>query len=877
MKTPKRAQFLSLAIVVAMLLVATAGLAQAQNPTPTWAPLGAGFTYQGHLKDGGAPVTGACDFQFALWDAESGGSQVGPTLTVADTAVTGGRFTTQLDFGGTAFNGDARWLAIAARCPAGSGSYTPLTPRQPLTTAPYALYTLHAPWAGITDMPAGFADNVDDDTLYQAGHGLVLDDTTFSVSEPFIQDVISNTYIDASMISGTISMTVLPDTFVTYVQQIITNTYIDGSMITGTISVTVLPGEVITQVELTEILSGYQQLVTGVCGEGYAMRIVNPDGSVVCEQDTDTTYTAGTGLQLVGTVFSADTAYLQRRVGGSCAATNAIRTISADGTVTCEAIPQGDVTGVTAGTGLSGGGTSGDVTLNVSFAGSGSANTAARSDHSHGGNSDTYWSTTGNAGTTPGTNYLGTSDNQALELRVGGWRALRLDPNGSTIPSLIGGYGGNSLAANAIGGVIGGGGNNTSPNLVTDNYGVVGGGIGNQAGDNAGTVLDAQYAFVGGGDGNRATSSRAAVCGGESNTAAGSISFIGGGSHNSTGAMAQTGTIGGGFNNQVTGGTATIGGGSGNQAAGLNATIGGGSTNAASGPSSTVGGGYGNTVSNQYGAIGGGNSNSAIGDAATIGGGWQNSTSGANATVAGGYQNQANLQYATVGGGNNNVASGDGATVPGGYQNVAAGPYSFAAGRRAKANSQGCFTWGDSTNSDVACAVQDRWMARASGGVYFYTNAGMTTGVYVAAGGGSWSSVSDRNLKRDLQPVDGEQILERLAEVPITTWSYDSQDAAIRHIGPMAQDFYAAFGVGEDDTHITTVDADGVALAAIQALHAENQALKAQIADLDARMAELEKAARQPRTTNPMGWLPLAGGLVVAGGGAVALQRRRPR
>ncbi len=122
-------------------------------------------------------------------------------------------------------------------------------------------------------------------------------------------------------------------------------------------------------------------------------------------------------------------------------------------------------------------------------------------------------------------------------------------------------------------------------------------------------------------------------------------------------------------------------------------------------------------------------------------------------------------------------------------------------------------------------------------------------------------------------------MLARLAEVPISTWNYTSQDASIRHIGPMAQDFYAAFGVGEDDTHITTVDADGVALAAIQGLYAENQALKAaneslttenaaqqaQIDGLAARLASLEQAG-QPRTTSglPLPWLLVGGAVVVA-------------
>ncbi|MGB9724664.1 MAG: hypothetical protein ACPL7G_12325, partial [Chloroflexia bacterium] len=131
--------------------------------------------------------------------------------------------------------------------------------------------------------------------------------------------------------------------------------------------------------------AAYQARVSGTCAAGNAIRVVNADGTVVCEADDDTTYSAGTGLTLVGTTFSADTTYLQRRVSGTCSTGNAIRVVNADGTVTCQAVGTGDITAVYAGTGLTGGGSSGDVTLNVNFAGSGSANTASRSDHNHWG------------------------------------------------------------------------------------------------------------------------------------------------------------------------------------------------------------------------------------------------------------------------------------------------------------------------------------------------------------------------------------------------------------------------------------------------------------------------------------------------------------
>ncbi len=108
----------------------------------TQAALDTAFTYQGSLSDSGGPVSSTCDFQFKLYSAASGETQVGSTVTKSNITVSNGVFTVQLDFGSDAFNGDARYLDISVRCPAGSGSYTLLTPRQVLAAVPYALYTL---------------------------------------------------------------------------------------------------------------------------------------------------------------------------------------------------------------------------------------------------------------------------------------------------------------------------------------------------------------------------------------------------------------------------------------------------------------------------------------------------------------------------------------------------------------------------------------------------------------------------------------------------------------------------------------------------------------------------------------------------------------
>lgn len=87
-------------------------------------------------------------------------------------------------------------------------------------------------------------------------------------------------------------------------------------------------------------------------------------------------------------------------------------------------------------------------------------------------------------------------------------------------------------------------------------------------------------------------------------------------------------------------------------------------------------------------------------------------------------------------------------------------------------------------------------------------------------------------MKANFSVVDGQALLANLAALPIATWNYTAQPDSIRHMGPTAQDFSAAFGLGEDERHISTVDAQGVALAAIQALYKQVQELQEQVAQL---------------------------------------------
>lgn len=363
---------------------------------------------------------------------------------------------------------------------------------------------------------------------------------------------------------------------------------------------------------------------------------------------------------------------------------------------------------------------------------------------------NTVWQVGGNPIGNATTQFLGTTTDQPLEMRVNDQRVVRLEP--ALRPNVIGGWGLNAVSTPVFGATISGGGGQTAdvsgddtadrPNQVTDHFGTVGGGLGNVAGDGDPASSKGHYATVAGGERNEASGRR-------------------------------------GF----------VGGGLGNVAAGEGATVGGGFTNEATG-----------TVS-------------------------------------------------SVLGGSANVASGSYAHVAGGLLNAAAGTRSYASGTSAKALHDGSFVWGDNRFAEVASTGTNQFVVRAFGGVWLGTTSTVTmpegrflntsTGGYLSTGG-VWTNASDRSSKVGFEPVDGRDVLARLVALPLSTWSYKSEDESVRHLGPMAQDFAAAFGLGADDRSISTVDAAGVALAAIQGLNDVVESQKRRIDTQNDRIAELE-------------------------------------
>ena len=522
------------------------------------------------------------------------------------------------------------------------------------------------------------------------------------------------------------------------------------------------------------------------------------------------------------------------------------------------------------------------------FSGNGSGLTSVNASSLQGFASQDFWKLLGNSGTTAGTHFLGTADNQPLELKVNGMRALRLEPTTNGSPNVIAGSSGNVIAPGISGATIGGGDGNRieggsqgasilggASNIVSSRHSTIGGGERNSLGEGC------RYAIIGGGQGNELGTGchNSTIAGGDGNRieALASASAIGGGADNRI-SRSSFSTIGGGTGNQVSGEaySSTIGGGSGNVVGGFSggATIAGGEENIMGGQTqrstiagggensiqvfsaqSTISGGSGNLIgaSSRNSTIGGGVGNTMEGGtpACTIGGGNENTIDRGNSesTIAGGALNaiggtssSSPFIGSTISGGVANSNYGSYATIPGGRSNHAAA-HAFAAGTAARATNEGSFVWSDSTGGGIGSTASNQFTALASGGVRFFTDAASTTGAELAPGSGSWSSLSDRNSKTNLAAVKPSYILERLATLAIHQWNYKAQNPGVRHIGPTAQDFRAAFGVGEDERRISSVDADGVALAAIQGLHAlvqekdkELQALKARLATIEVRL-----------------------------------------
>lgn len=407
------------------------------------------------------------------------------------------------------------------------------------------------------------------------------------------------------------------------------------------------------------------------------------------------------------------------------------------------------------------------------------------------------WDTAGNAGTNPATDFLGTTDAQPFVLRTRNVQSLRIEPSseldgGDPITAnVIVGSSRNEVVNGARGATISGGGSDSgdpdypvtrAQHIVSDHYVTIGGGYANQAGNRDSDPINSAFATVSGGYGNSAIGESSFVGGGNSNRALGKSSVVGGG--NANGANADT------------------------------SVVGGGQSNFAHGIHTAIGGGAGNQTFGEYSSVSGGRTNCAGGD------------------------------YSWAGGRLAKIRPGDGAD-----SSVCAGDP-----RSGDANGdEGSFLWGGSRAASFRTTGPNQFGVRAAA-IFFGT--ALVTEVDVPAGrfinttsgahlttGGTWTNASSRTLKTAFEAIDPMAVLGKVATLPLSTWSY-KESVEGRHLGPMAEDFKQAFDLGGDGKSISTVDADGIALAAIQGLNqkldSENAALKSALAAVEARLRAIE-------------------------------------
>jgi FtsZ-binding cell division protein ZapB len=435
------------------------------------------------------------------------------------------------------------------------------------------------------------------------------------------------------------------------------------------------------------------------------------------------------------------------------------------------------------------------------------------------------WLLDGNAGTNPAVNFLGTTDNNSLRIRVNNQQTFQLntdfsiqrdddgDPRGLYAVDL------QRLRSAAT-------------QVASGDYSVIGGGYQNTA--------SGDYATVGGGGGNTASGYEATVGGGQVNAASGDY--------------------------------ATTGGGQGNAASGDYATTGGGRQNTASGHYATVGGGHYNTASGVHATVGGGERNTASGRYATVGGGLWNTASGIDATVGGGFSNTASGFFATVGGGEGNTASGDFSVVPGGNSNTANAAYNLVFGEKVDplvTETHRVYFFGDGRITNGFFRSSGFLVINRLDGdhpIHVGTNGTNGSGAHLTTGG-AWTNGSSRSFKERFVQYRPAEVLEKILQLPVEGYFYKGTEEY--HITPMAEDFYRLFGTGvheiietdstgqlvrrpnpDVDKYLAASDVAGVALLGIQALHEENTQLRQQVSDMRMEDAQLRQRVSDLETEN---------------------------
>jgi hypothetical protein len=201
--------------------------------------------------------------------------------------------------------------------------------------------------------------------------------------------------------------------------------------------------------------------------------------------------------------------------------------------------------------------------------------------------------------------------------------------------------------------------------------------------------------------------------------------------------------------------------------------------------------------------------------------------------------------------GNNNTSDGDAAFALG-YNTTADADYSMAFGYRASTNGHtGAKVFGDASTTDsIQAMANNEFAVRAAGGFRFRSNATLTNGCNIAAGGAAITCASSVTLKENFLDVDGDDVLSRMRRIPVNSWNYIDEGRQSRHMGPFAEDFWREFGLGSEPLAIGHLDIDGVNFAGIKALDARTLELQSTSADQARRIESLEADNRALRESN---------------------------
>lgn len=817
---------------------------------------GTAFSYQGRLTDNSGPATGLYDMRFSVWDAATNGTRLAG-LTNSAVAVSGGYFTVTLDFGPGVFTGPDRWLNISVCTNGSTAGYTGLSPRQQLTPAPYAIQ-------------AGSASNLLGSLPAAQLSGTVSNSSlpgspSFSgtvAAASFSGDGANVTNVNALTLGGLGSGSFW---------QVGGNNVAEGQFLGSTnnqpliLAVNGTPGWRI----LPTVNDAYHSNIINIVG-GSSLNYMAPDvyGSVI----------AGGGMGgFFGNLYSNSVAANWSFLGGG--ANNSIQSNSYSSVLVGGSFNSIQANAYYAV--LSGGhGNSIQTSASASALVGGYANTIG---------TNAYYSFLGGGayntiGTNASSSFLGggvgnTIGTNAYSSVLGGGNSNMIQSNAYN--SFLGGGGYNRIGTNADTSVlVGGGGNSIQSDAVSS--ALLGGG-GNSVQSNA------SYSFLGGGLFNviGVYANESVLAGGSGNTIGtnASHSFLGGGDANGIGMGAMESVLVGGGRNSI-----------GSDAG--NTFLGGGYNNSiqASANNSILVGGYGNTIgTNAYDSFLGGGTFNNIGLNAVysfLGGGGYNTNNASYSVVPGGYGNLAWGNY-TFAAGHQAKAVHTGAFVWADSQNAdyastgndqfdirAAGGVYVQSDRgvalnaadmpiitrgwdpfdsSAPAQKQGLGRWGlfmEPFNLVLGIPGDDVFWPPRNLQVRKYAKDGTSVTLMTVDQGGNLtaignvcayngvSCVSDRAEKERFAAVDVEELLEKVVALPITTWDY-KRDPNVRHMGPVAQDFSAAFGLGSDDKHITTVDADGVALAAIQGLNQKLEQKETEITELKARLERLERLLQE--------------------------------